>query len=54
MTLAADAGATIFPCMPAFYNKPMDSTEMASQFVYRVLAHIGLPQQGAFVWKGDE
>ena len=54
MTLAADAGATIFPCMPAFYSKPMDSIEMARQFVYRVLAYIGLPQQGAFVWKSDE
>ncbi|HZB87051.1 MAG TPA: UbiX family flavin prenyltransferase [Terracidiphilus sp.] len=54
MTLAAEAGATIFPVIPAFYNKPMDSTEMARQFVCRVLAHIGLPQPGAYVWKGDE
>ena len=54
MTLAADAGATIFPVIPAFYNKPIDSTEMARQFVYRVLAHIGLLQRGAYVWKGGE
>jgi len=27
---------------------------MARQFVYRVLAHIGLPQVGAFVWKAEE
>ncbi|MGD0829938.1 MAG: UbiX family flavin prenyltransferase [Terracidiphilus sp.] len=54
MTLAAEAGAVIFPCIPAFYNKPQDSTEMARQFVYRVLAHIGLPQPGAFVWKAEE
>lgn len=53
MTLAAEAGATIFPCMPAFYLKPMDSTEMARQFVYRVLAHVGLPQKGAQVWKDE-
>ena len=52
MTLAADAGATIFPVIPAFYNKPSDSTEMARQFVCRVLAHIGLPQPDAYVWKG--
>ncbi len=51
MSLAADAGATIFPVVPAFYNKPVDSAEMARQFVARVLAHIGLPQPGAFVWK---
>lgn len=53
MSMAADAGATIFPVIPAFYNRPVDSTEMARQFVARVLAHIGLPQQGAYVWKGD-
>jgi 4-hydroxy-3-polyprenylbenzoate decarboxylase len=53
MQLAADAGATIFPVMPSFYNRPQDSTEMARQFVARVLAHIGLPQAGAFQWKGE-
>src|SRR5579862_5801236 len=54
MTLAAEAGATIFPVIPAFYNKPADSTEMARQFAFRVLAHIGLPQPDAYVWKSDE
>ena len=54
MNLAAEAGAVIFPCIPTFYNRPADSTEMARQFVYRVLAHIGLPQGGAYVWKKDE
>jgi len=54
MTLAAEAGAVIFPVIPAFYNHPIDSTEMARQFVYRVLAHIGLAQPGAYVWKGEE
>jgi flavin prenyltransferase len=54
MTLAVEAGATIFPVIPAFYNKPVDSNEMARQFVCRVLAHIGLPQPGAYVWKTEE
>jgi 4-hydroxy-3-polyprenylbenzoate decarboxylase len=54
MTLAAEAGATIFPVIPAFYNKPVDSDEMARQFVFRVLAHIGLPRAGAYVWKPEE
>jgi flavin prenyltransferase len=54
MTLAAEAGAVIFPVIPTFYNKPQDSDEMARQFVYRVLAHIGLPQPGAYVWKSEE
>jgi flavin prenyltransferase len=51
MTLAADAGAVIFPVIPAFYNRPADSEEMAEQFICRVLARIGLPQPGAYVWK---
>ena len=54
MTLAAEAGATIFPCIPAFYNHPAGSEEMARQFAYRVLAHVGLPQLRAYVWKADE
>ena len=54
MTLAAEAGATIFPCIPAFYQPAADSTAMARQFVCRVLAHIGLPQPGAYVWKPEE
>ena len=54
MTLAAEAGATIFPCIPAFYDHPAGSEEMARQFVCRVLAHIGLPQPGAYVWKPEE
>ena len=49
--LASDAGATIFPVMPAFYAKPVDSEEMAKNFVDRVLAHFGLPQPEAFVWR---
>jgi len=54
MTLAAEAGATIFPCIPAFYNRPHDSDEMARQFAYRVLAHVGLAQKDAYVWKQGE
>lgn len=54
MGLAADAGATIFPVIPAFYNHPAGFDEMARQFVSRVLAHIGLPQSDAYVWKPDQ
>jgi 4-hydroxy-3-polyprenylbenzoate decarboxylase len=54
LNFIAEAGAVIFPVMPAFYNKPIDSSEIARQFSFRVLAHIGLPQPGAYVWKPDE
>ena len=53
MALAADAGAVIYPVMPTFYNLPADSTVMVDQFVHRVLAHIGLPQPGAYIWRGE-
>jgi 4-hydroxy-3-polyprenylbenzoate decarboxylase len=49
---AADAGATIFPLIPAYYFRPANLDAMASEFAYRVLAHIGLPQPNAFRWKG--
>ena len=49
---AADAGATIYPMIPTFYNRPTSMEAMAHQFVCRVLAHIGLPQADAYRWKG--
>jgi flavin prenyltransferase len=52
MSLAADAGATIFPLIPAFYNRPDSLETMAQEFANRVLSHIGLPQEDAFQWKG--
>ena len=51
MYRAADAGATIFPLIPAFYFHPANLDAMAEEFACRVLAHIGLPQNGAFHWK---
>ena len=52
MYRAADAGATVFPLIPTFYNRPASLDAMASEFVNRVLAHIGLPQPNAYRWKG--
>jgi len=52
MYRAADAGATIFPLIPAFYYRPASLDDMAREFAYRVLAHLGLPQRDAFRWKG--
>ena len=52
MYRAADAGATVFPLIPAFYFRPAGLDAMAREFAYRVLAHIGLPQTDAYRWKG--
>jgi 4-hydroxy-3-polyprenylbenzoate decarboxylase len=50
MMVAAEAGATIFPAIPTLYNKPQDTTEMARNFVQRVLGFVGLVQAGAYQW----
>ena len=51
MYRAADAGATIFPLMPTFYNRPQTVEDMAREFANRVLEHVGLAQEGAYRWK---
>jgi 4-hydroxy-3-polyprenylbenzoate decarboxylase len=48
---AADAGATIYPLIPTFYNRPASLEAMAYQFACRVLAHINLPQPDTYRWK---
>jgi 4-hydroxy-3-polyprenylbenzoate decarboxylase len=53
MSLAAEAGATIYPVIPTFYNRPDSLDEIARQYVFRVLKHVGLPQDGAYVWKPE-
>ena len=52
MYRAADAGATIFPLIPALYNRPETIETIARQFACRVLQHIGLPQEEMYRWKG--
>ena len=52
MALAAEAGATIFPLIPTFYNHPSSVEAMAQEFANRVLAHLGLPQPDTYRWKG--
>lgn len=53
MTSIAEAGATIFPLIPALYNRPDSAETMAREFANRVLKHLGLPQAGAYTWKGE-
>jgi len=53
MGLAADAGATIFPVIPAFYFGPHSVDDLVREYTNRVLAHIGLPQPDAYRWKAE-
>ena len=52
MGQAAAAGATIYPLIPTFYNRPTNIDAMAHQFACRVLAFLGLSQPDAYQWKG--
>lgn len=54
MYRAADAGATVYPLIPTFYNHPQTIDDMARQFSCRVLAHVGLRQEGMFTWRGSD
>src|SRR5262245_37603043 len=53
MDWSAEAGATIYPLIPTLYNHPKNFEEMAYQFTCRVLQFIGLPQEGAYQWGGE-
>lgn len=54
MLEAQEAGAEIFPIMPAFYHRPKTIDDLVTQFCCRVLAHLGLEQQDQFRWKGEQ
>lgn len=49
-----DAGATVMPAMPAFYYAPTSIDDAMEQFVCRVLAQAGLPQEKQYRWKGGK
>jgi 4-hydroxy-3-polyprenylbenzoate decarboxylase len=54
MAAATEAGATIFPVIPTFYNHPQTVDDIARNYAHRVLQHIGLPQPDAYVWGADQ
>ncbi|MGH9468554.1 MAG: UbiX family flavin prenyltransferase [Terriglobales bacterium] len=49
-----DAGATIYPLTPAFYDRASTADAMLLQFASRLLEQVGLFQPHAFHWKGSE
>jgi len=53
MLRAQQAGAVIMPVVPAFYFKPKSIDEMVTQYVCRVLAQAGLPQEKMYRWSGS-
>jgi flavin prenyltransferase len=54
MAAIAEAGGTVFPLIPTFYNHPQTIDDIARNYVHRVLQHIGFPQPDAFHWREEE
>jgi len=52
MLRAQAAGAVIMPVVPAFYHHPKTIDDLVTQYVCRVLAQIGLPQDKMYRWVG--
>jgi 4-hydroxy-3-polyprenylbenzoate decarboxylase len=53
MLRAQGAGAVIMPVVPAFYFKPKSIDEIVTQYVCRVMAQAGLPQEKMYRWTGS-
>jgi flavin prenyltransferase len=53
MLKAQQAGADIFPIIPAFYHRPQTIDDLVTQFCCRVLVHFGLEQAEQFRWRGE-
>jgi 4-hydroxy-3-polyprenylbenzoate decarboxylase len=54
MLRAQLAGAVIMPAIPSFYHQPKTIDDIVTQYVCRVLAHIGLPQEKMYRWTGGK
>jgi 4-hydroxy-3-polyprenylbenzoate decarboxylase len=52
MSLAAEAGALIFPPVPAFYTRPASLDEIIDNIVGRVLLRLGIENELYEKWKG--
>jgi flavin prenyltransferase len=52
MLRAEQAGAVIMPVVPSFYHQPKTIDDLVTQYVCRVLARAGLPQEKMFRWTG--
>lgn len=54
MLFLRQAGATIFPPVPAFYNRPQSLEEMVDQSAGRILDCLGIHTDGFRRWNGFE
>jgi 4-hydroxy-3-polyprenylbenzoate decarboxylase len=53
MLRVQQAGAVIMPAIPAFYHHPQTIDDLVTQYIYRLLAQINLPQENMYRWTGQ-
>jgi 4-hydroxy-3-polyprenylbenzoate decarboxylase len=53
MLRAQAAGAVIMPAIPSYYHQPKTIDDLVAQYVYRVLAQMGLEQEQMYRWEGQ-
>jgi flavin prenyltransferase len=53
MLRAQQAGAVIMPAIPSYYHAPKTIDDLVTQYVYRVLSQMDLPQAAMFRWSGS-
>jgi flavin prenyltransferase len=53
MLRAQQAGAVIMPAIPSFYHQPKTVDDLVTQYICRVLAQVGLPQEKMYRWTGQ-
>ena len=54
MATLTEAGATIIPASPSFYNKPKTITELVDTIIARVLDHLGIEHKLAKRWQSGK
>jgi 4-hydroxy-3-polyprenylbenzoate decarboxylase len=52
LNMAAEAGAIIFPPVPAFYSHPQSIDDVVTYTVGRVLARLGIDNESYEEWRG--
>jgi 4-hydroxy-3-polyprenylbenzoate decarboxylase len=53
MVACAEAGATVLPAMPAFYQRPRTIDDLADFIAGKILSAFGFEQQLFEPWKAE-
>ncbi|MER6975656.1 UbiX family flavin prenyltransferase [Streptomyces carpinensis] len=54
LTQVAEAGGTVYPMIPTYYNIPQTVDQFYEEFTVRLLSFIGLPQTDYYAYSGVE